>query len=277
MAYYVEGVAETTNGSILDGVFLRLGECSPDETNTNIYPSTYGGTKDESEGVFLTSCGNFVLHVLGKAFYRYESGLKQTFNGANSAYTTTVNSGNHSKNLKGKFEYKSKKVQNYTSDSGSISIISNNAAVSLSSKNEISYYNTYSRIIHANRETSTKQTNTSVHGALAISGYGSMTLSKKIMAISMKGMSLSIKPLAASVAILSLKVYGTSMKLAAEDLAVCYIYAKTRAVQVESGAKHSQVEGLKYYGKAVRANTAAAATGTSAFKGGFGMICKLPG
>jgi len=301
MAYFYLGVPAASSagaGDVVDGVYLRMGTYVYTE-DTSTTPSTVTASEEgrapasytdaedmaDSEGVFISTSGTYIVQSGGKGYLEFENGVTQTVDTDSGDVTTEVESGD---------------LTIETTDGGNISIEgdssfyirgekgSNEKDVLIDAENGITkmtadaiHENTWgiydSRTWNYSKKTY-EQTAVSLAVSLVASFYCAASFSFKTSSISVKITSASAKLIKISTGLLSMGFVFNGQAYQATDTKLAFFYMKSLACQLESNAcvKDGVVdnESISFI---VEAHINAFLANQSPIKSTFGLRSEIPG
>ena len=288
MTYTYMGVSPESdaNASVETGVYLRMGTYS-DETGVTEYdemPSTYKSAyavdvADDHEGIFITSCGSYIVHNEGKAYIELQNGLDQKV--TDGDVKTTVSDGDVNittttggVSITGKSSYDIKSYGAF-----GIAFEAPDGKVSSSGKNIYKdTYGAYLKQVAANYEKNLESASYNISCSLLTGIYITIAFSHKLSSLSIKLADASAKVAKASGGAVSLGIGLAARAVIPNDIALALLYIKARGIQLETCVIDAKKEPM-YRGKLglVSLKTASAQAKTTALKAHIGLKSKMPG
>lgn len=282
--YYI--AAEKYANQTASGVFLRLGYWRNGVSEYGYMPEPYRkaeSTEVNSNGIFITSSGNFVLTALEDAHLQYRGDIETDINGG---FDDTNSQGDVSVYLDGgDITIESNKNVHVESDTGSMVFDAERAKASVRARHVNSY--TVGQHLKKLGGTLTKiakggqAVSTNVSLSLMLTYYQQPTLSLKAgLTISVCPFSISAVTMKVSaVAAVKLSIYAAkSWKYTMDDVAFTFCYAKIRGFQFENVAAGNEAKALgKLCNTTITLFQAGAHVTLDNFKFAMGITSDLPG
>ena len=285
MAYYYVGVTpkDGSSTSILRGVYLRLGEYVDTFQELGEMPPSYAdnmGDASGTEGIFITTCGDFILNAGAEGDIEYQNGVIQV---VENNVETTVKDGNAAMSLTavdGAISITGKNSFEVESETGDLVITAEHARVSVGARHVFSRTaGSHKSFCFANKKRGITGASTNVSLGFLATAYGAPTVTAKIAALSMKILSAYAVLFKFGIGIFSMKFYtGMSKKYTLDDTNFSYFYIKTRGIQLETAAvKNEAAIGMSGRFGTVKFWNAAAKAEKGAIKASLGLSSHIPG
>jgi hypothetical protein len=279
-----QGASATT--PVEDGVYLRMGTYMNDTAHpVNEYarmPKSFrDANKDAtaSEGIFITSCGTYVIIALDEGHVELENGITTALTGDSGSMTTTVDDGDVTMDVAlGSVTLQANSFFDVTSTDGDISVKAEAGKVSTAGNYIYNHtYGTYIASVLANKRSGTHGTDTNVSLSLNISYNGDVSASTNAMIMSVKLASVTATLFSASGGVANMDVNVTARAFLLEDIKVALVYIKYRGIQLETAKFNDETKAMRNRIDTVWIWSALAKAGVAGVGAAYGLTSKIPG
>jgi|GEM_PF-2968567 len=273
--------ASDSSAKIETGVYLRMGAYVSDTAEVDeasYFPSNYTDGLDNSDGIFMTSVGSYILTASDDACVEINGAYSQKI--ADGDHDMTLESGDFKVTMEEK-GFVLKGTNKYLIEShhvDGITIEASKGKVSGKGKNIYEHtFGAYLKQVVGTEKKVIKKTSTNVNVAWVYPIYVTAVATTKMASLSMKVVDASFQVLKISSGVLGTSFGYASYAVIPDDTGFAILYIKARGVQLETQAMDMKKEGVKTTLGIVGLHQAISKAGVSGIKTNFGLKAKYPG